>query len=219
MNAINNLSYTLEINFVNKSGVNSTISIKYQDNGLKVKTVKIGNICITEETINGRVLSGRIDNSEGYCGYRYDYQNGENLININPKVPIETAISLINKSKKQPDFLTSELVFSSVVRNDYRVVILNSGDINIVKTVSAENENSQHCRLQETINLTKSKGDEVFIEQDKRRVCTINDKHINETQLSELAEILGQNPQSCKNLIQIRNQIKQNYIINQEKTL
>lgn len=77
---------------------------------MKVKTVKVGNVCITEETINGRVLSGRMDNLDGYCGYRYDYQNGENLTNINPNIDINTAISLLNKSKRQPDFLTSELV-------------------------------------------------------------------------------------------------------------
>lgn len=158
MNAINNLSYTLEINFVSKSGLDSTISIKFEDNGLKVKTVKVGNVCITEETINGRVLSGRIDNLDGYCGYRYDYQNGENLANINPNIDINTAISLINKSKSQPDFLTSELVLSSIIRNDYRVVILENVNLNVIKTVSAKNENSQQSCFQETINLSKQKN-------------------------------------------------------------
>ena len=90
-----------EINFVNKAGLDSSIFVSFSDNGLKVKTVKVGNVCITEETINGRVLSGRIDNLDGYCGYRYDYQNGENLTNINPNIDINTAISLINKSKRE----------------------------------------------------------------------------------------------------------------------
>ena len=219
MNTINNLSYTLEINFVNKSGLDSTISIKFQDNGLKVKTVKIGNICITEETINGRVLSGRIDNPEGYCGYRYDYQNGENLININPNIPIETAISLINKIKSQPDFLTSELVFSSIARNDYRVVTLNEGKINIVKTVSAENENSQQCCFQEIINLSKQKDAESFVEQDKTRVYSLDGKSVEGSQLSELFDVVSQNPQNYKELIQIKNQIQQIYTINEEKSL
>ena len=210
MNAINNLSYTLEINYINKSGLDSTISIKFQDNGLKVKTIKIGNVCITEETLNGRILSGRLDNSEGYCGYRYDYQNGENLININPNIPIENAVYLINKNKGQSDFLTTELIFSSIVRNDYRVVILDEGNLNIVKTVSAENENLEHCCLQETINLSKSKDAESFIEQDKKRVYTINNRTIEEIQNCELTDVMSQNPQNCKDLINIKNQILQN---------
>lgn len=219
MNAINNLSYTLEINFVNKSGLDSTVSIKFQDNGLKVKTVKIGNVCITEETINGRVLSGRIDNLDGYCGYRYDYQNGENLININPNIDINTAISLINKSKSQPDFLTSELVFSSIVRNDYRVVILNDGNLTVVKTVSAENENSEQCCFQEIINLSKQKDAESFVEQDKTRFYSLDGKSVEGSQLSELSDVVSQNPQSYKELIQIKNQIQQSHTINEEKTL
>lgn len=219
MNAINNLSYTLEINFVSKSGLDSTISIKFEDNGLKVKTVKVGNICITEETMNGRVLSGRIDNLDGYCGYRYDYQNGENLTNINPNIDINTAISLINKSKRQADFLTSELVLSSIVRNDYRVVTLEDGNLNVIKTVSAENENSQQCCFQETINLSKQKDAESFVEQDKTRVYLLDGKHVEGSLLSELSDVVSQNPQSYKELIQIKNQIQQSHTINEEKTL
>ena len=114
MKEINNLIYTLEIDYENASGARTSISVKLHDTGLKIKSVKVGDICITEETINGRVLSGRFDNSNGYCGYRYDYKNGENLLNINPNTSINTAISLINKTKQKLDFLSAELVLSSI---------------------------------------------------------------------------------------------------------
>ena len=153
MKEINNLIYTLEINFVNTSDIDSSIFVTFHDTGLKTKIVKVGDVCITEETIKGRVLSGRMDNLEGYCGYRYDYQNGENLININPNIPINTAIACIREAKGKTDFLTAELVFSSIVRNDFRVLALNEGNLNIIKTVSAENEKSEHCSLQEIVDL------------------------------------------------------------------
>lgn len=217
MKEINNLIYSLKINFVNKPELDSSISIEFHDNGLKIKSVKVGNVCVTEETINGRVLSGRIDNEDGYCGYRYDYQNGENLLNINPNIPIDTVISLINKSKDQKDFLTAELVLSSILRNDYRVVILNEGKLNIIKTVSAGGGSASQCCLQETLNLTKSKVGEYFVEQDKKRVCTIDDRLVEEAKISELSDIISQSPQSYKELIKIKNQIQKSHAINEEK--
>ena len=219
MHEIKNLSYSLLINFVNKSGLDSAISVKFNDSGLKVKSVKVGNVCVTEETINGRVLSGRIDNSDGYCGYKYDYQNGENLLNINPDIPINTAIALINKSKVQSDYLTAELVLSSIVRNDYRVVVLDDGNLDIIKTVSAENESSQQCCVQETLNLTKSQGEEYFVEQDKTRVYTIDDRLVEKAEISELSDIVSQSPQSYKELIEIKNQIQKSHTLNREKIL
>lgn len=217
MKEINNLIYKLEINFVNGSGISSSISIKFQDNGLKVKSVKIGNVCVTEETINGRVLSGRIDNPDGYCGYRYDYKCGENLININPDISINTATSLINENKGKADFLTAELVLSSIVRDDYRVVILNEGNLNVVKTVSAESEKSELYCLQETINLSKTKGSETFIEQDKKRVCSIDGAFVEESKLCELSDILSKKPQGYKELIEIKKQVQKEQVVNEEK--
>ena len=214
MKEINNLIYSLKINFVNKSELDTSISVEFHDNGLKIKSIKVGDVCITEETINGRVLSGRIDNPEGYCGYRYDYQNGENLLNINPNIPIDAAISLINKSKRKTDFLTAELVLSSIVRTDYRVVILNEGNLNIIKTVSTKNESAKQCCLQETLNLTKSKGDECFVVQDEKRVYTIEDKVVEESQMCDLLYIISKSPQNYKELIKIKNQIEKSHTIN-----
>ena len=233
MKKINNLIYTLEINFVNNEGVKSSISVKFCDDGLKVKSVKIGDVCITEETINGRVLSGRLDNLDGYCGYRYDYQNGENLLNINPDVSINDAVYLINKMKMESGFLTAELVLSSILRNDYRVVILKEGALNVIKTISAENENAEHCTIQESIDLLKIDGEENFAVQSKKRVYKIKGNFVVEenqsatendikSQLNELLSIIDFNPQNYKQLIEIKNKIqKENNsgLTNEEKSL
>ena len=229
MKEINNLIYSLEINIVTTSSANSSISVRFNDDCLKIKTIKVGDVTVTEETINERVLSGRLDDSSKHCGYRYDYQNGENLLNINPNIPIDTAISLINKSKKKPGFLTTELVLSSILRNDYRVVILTEGNIEIIKTVSAKNENSEQCSVQETINLSKSKSDESFVETAKKRIYTIDDRMVEETQTSndikikpllrKLLDILNKQPKNCKELIETKKQIQQNHIINEGKLL
>ena len=219
MKEINNLIYTLEIQYINNSGVNSQISIKLNDNGLKTKSVKVGNICITEETINGRILSGRFDNLDEYCGYKYDYQSGENLLNINPNTSLETAIALINNTKKEPAFLSAEFVLSSILRNDYRVVTLNKGNLNIVKTISAENEKLENCSVQENIYLVKLDGEESFVEQNKKRVYKINDKYTVEEnqdvvdndiklQLKELSDIMSQSPYNYKKLKELKIQIQ-----------
>lgn len=233
MNKINNLIYGLEINFVNNEGIKSSIAVNFCDDGLKCKTVRVGNDCVTEETINGRVLSGRLDNLDGFCGYRYDYQDGENLLNINPNVSINDAVSLINKVKRKSDFLAAELVLSSVLRNDYRVVILNKGNVNIIKTVAAENEKAEQCSVQEIVNLSKLSSDEYFSIQDKIMVYQMGDKSVVEendvvvgseikSQLSELLDILNKTPQNYKELIDIKNQIQTEALansVNEEKGL
>lgn len=219
MNEINNLIYALEINFTSKTGLDSSIFVSFGDNGLKVKSIIIGKNRVTEETISGRVLSGRFDNLDGFCGYKYDYQNGENLLNINPSVPINDAVSLINKTKKEQDFLIAELILSSILRNDYRVVVLNEGYLNIIKIVSAENEKTELCSVQENINLSKSMGDESFIVQNQSRVYQIGDKCIVDdsvvkSQLSELLDILCKSPKTYKELIEIKKQIQAKNLIN-----
>ena len=219
MKEINNLIFKLEVNYTNNSGLDVSVFITLRDDGLEIKSIKVGNVSVTEETINGRVLSGRYDNSDGYCGYKYDYQNGENLLNINPNIPISTATSLINKTKVTSDFLSAKLVLSSILRNDYRVVILNEGNLNISKIVSAENEKSEKCSLQESLNLLKLEGEEIFVEQHKKRVYKINDDCLIEEaqavsdsdikkQLDELSCVIDQMPHNYKELIELKNKIQ-----------
>lgn len=219
MKKINNLIYILEIKYKNKSGLHTSISIKLHDSGLKIKSVRVGNTCITEETINGRILSGKFENPDGYCGYRYDYQNGENIQNINANISIDKATSLISTKKMKPDFISAELVLSSIVRNDYSVVILDKGCLYITKTISAENEKLEKCCLQENIELIKLEGEKSFVEKNKKSVYKIDDKCVIEEnnnldsndiklQLNELSDIISLNPQNYKELIQFKNQIQ-----------
>jgi hypothetical protein len=208
--------------------VDSSILVQFNDNGLKIKIVRVGDICITEETINGRVLSGRIDTPDGYCGYRYDYRNGENLLNINPKVPINTAVSLINKHKNDKGFLAAELAFSCIARNDYNVVTLNKGNLNITKTTAAEYEQSERCYVQEIIDLSKLSSEDRFIENHRKRVYVIGDSVFEESQIPDdsdtkskisiLLDIFNKSPRSYKELIEIKNQIIEKYIVNDEET-
>lgn len=232
MNEMNDLIYKIDINYTNNSGIESSISVKFCDNGLKEKVVNIGNVCITEETIKGRVLSGRLDGLDGFCGYRYDYQNGETLININPDMSINNAISLINKKKMEVGFVSAELVLSSILRNDLRVVILNKGNLSITKTVSAKNEKSENCSLQEIIDLIKLDDEGSFEVQSKKRVYKIGDNFAIEEsrplidndlklQLTELSDIIDLNPQNYKALIKFKSKIQKkdnNDNINEEKS-
>jgi len=219
MKEINNLIYTLEINYTNKSGLDNSIIVEFNDNGLQMRSFAIGNVCIKEETINGRVLSGRLDNLDGFCGYRYNYQNGENLININPQVPIDTAVTSINKKKMELDFISAELVLSSIIRNDYRVVTLNKGNLKITRTISAENEKFEHCSIQECAELLKLDGEERFVEQDKKVIyriadeCVIEESTASENNnlkpyLIKLYAILNKYPQSYKELIELKSKIQ-----------
>ena len=91
MEEINNLTYNIQINYVNISGLMVSISKKINDKGLETNSIQVGDICITEETINGRVLSGKYENSTSYCGYKYNFEknNEEYLVNINEDVLLE----------------------------------------------------------------------------------------------------------------------------------
>ena len=94
----------------------------------------------------------------------------------------------------------------------------------MVKTVSAQNENLENCSLQEKINLLKSSSEESFVETSKKRVYTIGTKCIVEeskavdsdikSQLNELSYIISQHPQNYNNLIEVKNKILENSIIN-----
>ena len=58
MESINNLSYELLLKYINNAGLNVSICTTIYDNGLESNSIRVGDICVTEETINGRILSG-----------------------------------------------------------------------------------------------------------------------------------------------------------------
>ena len=74
MEEINKLTHSIKISYINNAGVNVTIYKMINDNGLERNYIQVGDIRITEETINGRVLSGRYDCENSYCGYKYNYE-------------------------------------------------------------------------------------------------------------------------------------------------
>ena len=205
MKIINNLTYNLQISYIDNSGSDIFINIKIQDDGLEIKSFKIGDVCITEETINGRVLSGRMDYQDSFCGYRYNYDKNtdEYLININPEIPINDSVSLINNAKMDKSFLGARMVLSSIARDDYRVFSLQQGDLKVSKTVSAENENSEKCLFQEERSFFKADGEGFFVEKQSEQVFQIDGKRDEsfKSNLKELIEILKQNPNNYKSLL------------------
>ena len=125
----------------------------------------------------------------------------------------------------ESDFLSAKLVLSSISRNDYKVVTLNNGSLNITKTISAQNEKLENCTIQECTDLLKLDGEASFVEQYKKRIYKIDDKCIVEetetitdsdikSQLNELSKIMSLTPQNYKELIKIKNQIQKNIISN-----
>ena len=59
---MNNLTHELQIQYTNELGLNVSVLKKIYEGGLEVNSIQVGDICITEETINGRILSGRYEN-------------------------------------------------------------------------------------------------------------------------------------------------------------
>lgn len=222
METLNNLTFLIQVDFINDFGHSVTISRKIQDNGLETNTIQIDDILISEETIKGRVLSGTFESKDCFCGYKYDYENslGELLLNLNENIPLNTAINLINKTKSSPEFWNAKLVLSALMKKDYKVFALKRGNIDLTKSASAENESSQNCTYTEFLHLSKQGDEENFSEKGKEVTYEIDDKFISEndsnkkeceslkSKLKELVEIASQNPNDYKDLIQMKNLIQ-----------
>lgn len=216
MDEINNLIYSIEISYVNDSNLNVSICRKMDDKGLEMNSTRVGEVCISEETINGRVLSGRYDDQNVYCGYKYNYEktDDEYLVNINKKVLLNNAINLINKTKMESEFLSAKMVLASIIRNDYRVFSIQKGQLIITKTVTAENVNKETFFVQKRTFLSKSEGDLDFKEIKQTITCKTDDACINlhqtdlandvSTTLNTLSKIINQNPNNCKELIDLK---------------
>ena len=223
MEAIKNLVYETQINYINDAGSNVSIIRRIDDNGLELNLTQIGDVCVAEETINGRVLSGRFDDKTISCGYRYDYEkhNSEYLQNLNEEIPLNEAIQLINKAKMDTQFLSAKMVLSSLLRSDYRVFALKSGDIVVTKTVVAVNENGENCSLIDCVHLSKVEGAERYQEQSKERTYIVGDDCVVEqstsqpevnnlkSKLKPLVDIFEKNPNNYKELIRTKESVQQ----------
>ena len=212
METINNLTYNLKINYVNDLGENILIDIKINDDGLETKSFQVGDVCVTEETISGRVLSGCLSNQKSYCGYKYNYErNDENyLVGTNPDVSISEAVSLINATKMDTRFLASRMVLSSIMRDDYRIFPVKQGNINVIKTIAAENEKNIQYFLQESLILSKSGREVCFKEIDKKRIYkkANRDLKTDDIMFMALDELLNKNINNYKELIETKNKIQ-----------
>ena len=223
METIKNLVYDLRIDYINNVGLNVSIIRRMDDTGLELNLTQVGNVCVTEETINGRVLSGRFDDANISCGYRYNYEknNSEYLQNLNDDIPLNEAIQFINKTKMDAQFLSTRMVFSSLLRNDYRVFALNGGDIAVTKTIAAVNEKGENCILVDCVHLVKAEGAEFYEEQSRERTYRVGDDCVVEqaktkveddslkTQLQQLVDILEQNPNNYKELLSAKESVQQ----------
>ncbi len=218
MDKLNNLTYDIQIDFINNSGNPITISKRIQDNGLETNTFQTNEVCISEETINGRVLSGRFETKDCFCGYKYNYdeKSSNYLVSLNDEISIDTAVSLINKVKATEEFWNAKLALTSLMKNDYRVFAINKGNIDLTKSVSAKNKNSQDCAYTEFIHLSKQAGEEIFSEKSRETTYEIGDEFISDSsaskekindlkvQMKDLIKVLNQNPNNYKDLIKIK---------------
>ena len=156
---------------------------------------------------------GTFENQNSVCGYEYNYDKGadEYLVNINPEIALNDSVNLINKTKMDTTFLSARMVLSSIMREDFRVISLNQGNLTISKTISAENENSEKCLFQENLYLTKSENETSFTEKQSEQIFQIDDKRDDsfKSKLKNLIEIAKQNPSSYKELIAAKENIQQ----------
>ena len=79
MENIYNLSYDLQVNYTNESGRLVSIGKALYDSGVESKYIKVDDVCVAEETINGRVLSGTYEDQSLCCGYWYNYEKEDKI--------------------------------------------------------------------------------------------------------------------------------------------
>lgn len=215
MKELEKLTYLLEIEYED-AGSTINLSLKFNDEGLKEKSVKVGNESVIEQYTNGRVLSGRFDRGNEHGGWEYDYQKGEVVYALeDSNMSVEDSENEIEKIKKK--FHSSDFVLYPILRNDYKNIALDEGSINVTRTLSAQNEKSEQCVLQEQIKLFKPEDDDCVKEESKKRIYKLNDREIEESQtlvdgvvksqLMKLSEIMSQYPHNYHKLIELKNSI------------
>lgn len=230
MQEINNVEYCIQVDYINDSKSNVSVCKKLKDNGIEFNSIKVGDVCLEEETIKGRVLSGKLYNKDGCCGYKYNYENktSDYLVNINENIPLDNAISLINKTKMKGDFLNAKMFFNLILRKDYKTISLQNKNINIIKSISAVNDSSDNYFYQEKTFISNFQ-DESFLEGKNEKTFKINgvdivekfsynnqneyvdlDKSSNvvKQKMKQLLEIVEQNPKNYKELMSIIDKIQ-----------
>jgi hypothetical protein len=226
MMVMSNLIYSVQVDFINDSGEKVSVVRTMYDTGLESNSIKVGDVCVIEETINGRVLSGTYRSSELECGYRYNYES-ENLedylVCTNSDVSLNKTVDLINKTKMKHEFFYGLFTFNIVLRKDYRILTLKNPNIAVTRTVSSIDDTSMECECKESVAILKSSRDDIFKERAKRTVYRIDGDVVGdefssiaqgnniEIQMSEqdgakfddLRAILEQKPRTHKELLDL----------------
>ena len=228
MKTIDKLSYKIVVQYKTSTNTPITVSKSMDDLGYETNSIQIGDVCVTDKTIQGRVLSGTLNSSGTVCGYIYNYSknNDEYLTCINPNIPIDIATSLINKTKMTEDFIKARMVLISIMRQDNNIYALPSNTAKVTKTVSAIDEHNQQHVYKEQISLTKHKGTDTFVEKRKVRTYKVGKKSVTENhtltntttstlkaddtiknEVLALLDICNSNPQNYRELLHSKKSI------------
>jgi phosphatidylserine/phosphatidylglycerophosphate/cardiolipin synthase-like enzyme len=107
--------------------------------------------------------------------------------------------------------------------DDYRVFSVNEGNIKIINSVTAENEEGKQYTFQESILLFRVKGDKYFNEVDSERMYIIdgnvflmsgnNEGDDIEIQFKELVEVSHQKPYKIKQLIDLKHNLQSECVL------
>lgn len=216
------LTYSIQVDFINDFGEAVSVGRVIYDTGLERNYICVNNICVVEETINGRVLSGSYISKELECGYRYNYDADtvdDYLVTTNKELSLNDTVNLINKTKMKQEFGLSMMIFNMVLRKDYKVITLKESDIKVSRKVSMCDDCLDVYEYEEILHLDK-REDQQFEESKKRIVCRLNDAvEIDETyecneegymkdmKFNGLKEIVGKNFRTYRDLLNFLNQV------------
>lgn len=203
---MSDLTYVIQVDYINDSNEKVSVSRTIYDTGLEVNSISVNGICVVEETINGRVLSGSYISKELECGYRYNYDVDtvdEYLVTTNKDLSLNDTVNLINKTKMKQEFLFAKLIFNMLLRKDYKVVTLKSPSLTMTRRASGVDEDCNVYSCEEC--LTICKNNEFFEEFDRGVTCRINEMvisdDVDEDLFVELKQIIDKNPLTYKSLI------------------
>ena len=216
------LTYIIQIDYINDFNEKVSVSRTIYDTGLVVNSISVNNICVVEETINRRILSGSYISEELECGYRYNYDavtSDEYLFTINKELSLNETVNLINKTKMKQEFGLSMMIFNMVLRKDYKVITLKESNIKVSRKVCASDDGVDVYEYEEILDLTK-RDEQQFDESIKRIVCKLNDNvlidemhecdeeiYMNDMKFNVLKEALDQNFRTYRDLLNFLNQV------------
>lgn len=203
-----NLIYSVGMSFVNNSGVTVSVRRTMDDTGLEVNYIQIGDTSVVEETVNGRVLSGSFKSDELECGYRYNYEldNEDYLVCTNSDVSLNKTVDLINKTKMKQEFMQGMLMFSVIVRRDYKTIFLNNPNITVSRLVMGMDDELNTYEYKEDLVISKEEQNVVFHQIDKKVTCIRNDEEESlddSKKFNDLSFIVEQNPRTYRELLDL----------------